>query len=140
MIMPINSNQASDGGFLQFSLGTGSGSGWLEPGTLAFYCTLTFATSGATDDLQGAWPTNSLSCVIDRITVSVGGAVIEQCANYNAWNSILLSHCSNDPFINHDLQVSEGCGESYTAAGSTYARTIMIPLNIGVLNTAKAMP
>lgn len=140
MITPVNANSCGENGFLQFQLGTGSSAGFLEPNTLAFYFTLTMTTSGATNTAEGGLPTNSLSCIIDRITVSVGSTVVEQVQSYNVFNALLLSHATTGDFVNRDLSITEGCSRGYVAVASTATADVIMPLNCGILNTEKALP
>jgi hypothetical protein len=141
MITPVNANSCGENGFLQFQLGTGPASGFLEPGTLVFYFTLTMSgTTNAADPCASGFPTGSMSSVIDRITVSVGSTVVEQVQNYNVFNAIMLSHATNNDFVHQDCSITEGCSRSYVAAANVATATIMVPLNCGILNTEKALP
>jgi hypothetical protein len=139
-ITPVNANTCSDGGFLQWGLGFGNGRGFLQPGTLALGFTVTGATTNAADTLNFSFPTKNASALIDRVTVSVGGSVVEQVSNYNVFNSILLSHATSTDYVNFDSTVTEKSGVTFTAAGSSFNTAVIMPLNVGSLSSEKALP
>jgi len=139
-IQPINSNTASPSGSLSFQMQSGSGQGWLQPGTLAFQFSCTVTTSGASDTFQFANVNESASSLIKRITVSIGSQQIESCDNYNVVNGIACCHATSAEYQNNDQSIMEGAAATFTAASNTYTGVFMVPLNVGSLNTEKALP
>jgi hypothetical protein len=121
-------------GTLLFPLGCGSGQGFLKAGSCVLAATITVTQN------PGSWYFNQgldASAIIQRSTVYINGAIVDQQQFYNRVNATLDQHCSTQAYYNNDLTVMSNAGGVDVGALST---TFSIPIKSGVLNAQHDLP
>lgn len=104
----------------------------------ATFTTTTLATAVCT--IRGANAAQSWSSLILRATMSCGPSILEQLNQYQVYDELLNIHAGSVGYFNGNMALL--CGQpvitaANAASGSTYAITVCLPMNFGLLNSSE---
>lgn len=138
--VPTQSGDATSGGIQMFQISTGSGNGYVKPGSLYLRCQITVDQVAAADTTWKFSSAGSASSIINRLNVSCGGVMINSCNNYNVVHDAILNHATNISFVQNDSVLYEETGVVHTNAAANVNVYVSIPIISPLFNNEQAVP
>jgi len=137
------SSTQSAGGLLQINVPNQPNT-YIKSGSSFLKATVTFTTVGAitagTYTIKGGNAVSNWSSLILRATMSCGPNILEQINQYSVYDELLNAHAGSGTYMAGNMVQLYGqqlITSGTPASGTTYATTVCIPLNFGLLNSAE---
>jgi hypothetical protein len=134
------SGTQGSGGLISFQMPTGAAAGgYLKPNSLYLRGTCNLTGAGGAPAAY-ALPSSSASCLINRMTCSVGGTIVSQINNYHLLHEMLLQHTTSYGYFNYDSKILEGTAALSFAAAVNPTHNFVIPVINPLFTADKAVP